>query len=187
MTTLVIGLVIFFLPHLLRELGLRQRLVDGLGSEGAYKGLYSLVALAGLGLIIYGKSIAPFSQVWTPVFELRWLSHLLMLPAFILVAAGNLPRSYMADIVKNPMLLGVVIWGMAHLWSNGDMASALLFGSFTLWAGLKFVTMGLRSTSARKTPRFIWDLVAFFVGCVVYVLVFVFHGQLFGIGISFAV
>ncbi|MCS5582480.1 MAG: NnrU family protein [Pseudomonadales bacterium] len=34
--------------------------------EGAHKGVYSLAALAGLGLMIYGKAYAEFVPVWSP-------------------------------------------------------------------------------------------------------------------------
>ena len=67
MSVLVLGLILFMAPHLLREFGLRQGLKDALPSEGAYMGLYSLVSLAGLGLIIWGKAISPFQMIWQPI------------------------------------------------------------------------------------------------------------------------
>lgn len=175
----------FFLPHLLRELGIRQRVIDALPSESAYKGLYSLVALAGLLLIIWGKSLASFSMVWQPLYELRFISHLLMIPAIILVAAGNMPMSYMRRHLRNPMLLGVCLWGLAHLWANGDLASMLMFGSFTLWAGIKFVSLGLAAGPVSNKPSLLWDIIALIGGLIVYVLVSLFHGQLFGVGLNF--
>ena len=109
MPLLIIGLLLFLLPHLLRELGLRDRLIETLLSEAAYKGAFSLAALLGLGLIILGKGQASFSMVWQPFFEWRGLSHVLMLPAFILLAAGNMPSSHLGATVRNPMVLGVVL------------------------------------------------------------------------------
>lgn len=186
MLILILGLVLFFIPHLLREFGLRDSLRDRLPSVGAYMGLYSLFALAGLALIIWGKSLAPFIMVWEPPFGLRYVSSILMIPAFILLVAGNIPISYIRWQFRNPMLLGVCIWGAAHLWANGDLASMLLFGSFTLWSGLKFVTLRNNSESLLEPElKWLWrDLIAVIVGAVIYFTVFINHGQLFGVGLA---
>ncbi|GIT63622.1 MAG: hypothetical protein Ct9H300mP22_0220 [Gammaproteobacteria bacterium] len=88
----------------------------------------------GLGLIIWGKSIAPFVMIWEPPFELRYLSSIFMIPVFILAVAGNIPMSFLRWQLRNPMLLGVIIWGVAHLWANGDLASHT-----SLW---KFYSLG---------------------------------------------
>lgn len=182
---LSVGLVLFFLPHLLRELSLRERVIDAVPSEGAYKGIYSLVALAGLGLIIWGKSVSDFTMIWQPFYALRFISHILMIPAAILLVAGNLPMSFMRKHLRNPMLLGVTIWGFAHLWSNGDVASILLFGSFALWSGFKFVSLGLATETSVKSVSVLWDIVAVIGGLILYVGVSIFHGQLFGVGLSY--
>jgi uncharacterized membrane protein len=192
LTLLILGLMLFFIPHLLREMGLRQRAIAALPSESAYKGVYSLLAVSGLGLIIWGKSQADFSMMWEPIFELRYISHILMIPALILVAAGNMPMSLMRRNFRNPMLLGVTIWGLAHLWSNGDLASMLLFGGFSLWAGLKFVSRGVSAAPATReisTWRQLlallkWDILAIVVGLGLFLVIFLFHGQLFGVGLS---
>ena len=183
---LILGLMLFFALHLLRETGFRQAVIDACPSENAYKGIYSLLALLGLGLIIWGKSIAPFNMVWQPIYELRYISNVLMIPAFVLVMAGNMPPSYIRQTLRNPMLLGVTFWGLAHLWSNGDMASMLLFGGFSLWAGFKFVTMGLDPKPTSRSPSLLWDVIAVVLGLILYVVVSLFHGQLFGVGLSFA-
>ena len=130
MPLLVIGLLLFFIPHLLRETGLRDHVLGKLPSAAAYKGAFSLAAAIGICLIVLGKSQATFVTVWQPPFEWRVVSHFLMLPGAILVTTGNLPPSHLAAATRNPMLLGVGLWGLAHLWSNGDLASILLFGCF---------------------------------------------------------
>ena len=186
MAVLVSGLIVFMLPHLLRELGLRQRLRDALPSESAYMGLYSLVTLAGLGLIIWGKSIAPFQMVWQPVFEWRPLSLMLMIPAMICVVAGNLPLSHLRKLLRNPMLVGVLLWSLAHLWSNGDLASMLLFGSFALWSAIKIITLRHVADVESRPPSYMWDIISILAGFTMYVIVGLYHGQLFGVGISLA-
>lgn len=184
MWILITGLVLFTVPHMLREFGLRETLINSLPSIGAYKGIYSLTAALGLGLIIYGKSQAPFVMLWQPIFEARYISHVLMIPAMILVMAGNLPMSHMRKQLRNPMLLGVALWGLSHLWANGDLASTILFGSFTVWSGYKFIMRGLTAPPTISPASVLWDGVALIAGLVVYVLVSIYHGQLFGVGLT---
>ena len=116
MPLLVIGLLLFFIPHLLRETGLRDHVLGKLPSAAAYKGAFSLAAAIGICLIVLGKSQATFFTVWQPPFEWRVVSHFLMLPGAILMTTGNLPPSHLAAATRNPMLLGVGLWGLAHLW-----------------------------------------------------------------------
>lgn len=185
MTLLSLGLLLFFFPHLWRELGLRKQLLWRLPSETSYKVIYSLLALSGLALIIIGKANAPFQMLYQPVFGLRWVSHLLMLPALILVVLGNLPTSHLKHGLRHPMLLGVAFWGLAHLWANGDIASTLLFGTFTGWSLLKLFTLHHQARPAKR-PRLIWDLIGLVLGLVLYGLIFTYHGQLVGVGLTLA-
>ena len=147
-------------------------------------GLYSLVSLAGLGLIIWGKSLAPFQMIWQPIYELRSLSLMLMIPALICVVAGNVPLSYLRTLLRNPMLVGILLWSLSHLWANGDLASMLLFGSFAVWSSLKIFT--LRNNVESKSPEFIWDIISLLVGLGLYVVIGLYHGELFGVGVSLA-
>lgn len=184
MAILTLGLVLFFVPHLFRELGLRQPLLGALPSENAYKGLFSLLALAGLGLIIWGKSQADFVMVWQPLFELRNVSHVIMIPALILVVAGNMPLSNMRQVLRHPMVLGVLIWGLAHLWANGDLASILLFGGFSLWALVKYISLHRLPGPTDNEPKIVWDIAAVVVGLIFYAVLAINHGRLFGVGLN---
>lgn len=181
---LTAGLLLFVAPHMLRELQLREPLLARLGGEGPYKGLYSLVVLFGLLLMVWGKSASDFTMIWQPRYEMRWLSHLLMLPAVVFVVAGNLPLSHLRRALRHPMLLGVVLWGVAHLWANGDLASLLLFGGLTLWAGFKAVILEANFQDRRASV--IWDVAAILVGPLLYFFIAVYHGYLFGVGLNFA-
>lgn len=186
MIILILGLTLFIGLHLTRELGVRPALVARLGSEGAYKGVYSLLALIGLVLIVWGKSAAPFTMLWAPKFELKFISHILMIPATIMLIAGNLPRSYIQHFLHNPMLGGIALWGIAHLWSNGDLASVLLFGAFTVWASFKFVSLSAQNKGKEvKKPYPFWDIIAIVVGLIGYILISRYHGQLFGVALGY--
>ena len=61
---LIAGLVLFLGIHVFSSLRpARERVIARLG-EGAYKGLYSLVSVAGFGLIVAGMSKAPSIELW---------------------------------------------------------------------------------------------------------------------------
>jgi len=185
MAVLVAGLILFLLPHCLREIGLRDGLAARFPSEGAWKGAYSVVSLLGLGLIVWSRSMAPFVMVWEPPFELRQVSHYIMLPVFWLILAGSGPVSWIRHKLRNPMLFGVILWGAAHLWANGDLASMLLFGSFTLWGIVKYCSLWRLVPAPRSNRRMLaLDLVYALLGSVLYAVLFVFHGHLFGIGLA---
>jgi uncharacterized membrane protein len=136
MAVLVLGLVLFLGMHAFTMArGPRARLVARLG-EGPYKGLYSLVSLAGIVLIAvgYGRYRAnDWIDVWYPPAWTRHLALTLVLLAFICLAAAYLPGR-LKRTLKHPMLLGVKIWATAHLLANGDLGSILLFGSVLAWA-----------------------------------------------------
>ncbi|MEX0964555.1 MAG: NnrU family protein [Pseudohongiellaceae bacterium] len=186
MAVLVLGLIIFLAPHLLRELGLRQNLKQALPWESAYKGLYSLVTFAGLALIIWGKSLAPFLMIWQPIYELRSLSLMLMIPALICLVAGNVPLSHLRKLLRNPMMVGVLLWSLSHLWSNGDLASILLFGSFGLWSLIKIFSLRKVVDVHSRSPSVIWDIISLLGGLALYAIIGLYHGQLFGVGIGLA-
>ncbi len=184
MGILLAGLILFFAPHLLRELGLRQPVKNRLPSDATYKGLYSLITLVGLGLIVWGKSVSSFQMIWQPIFEWRSLSLMLMIPALVLLVAGNVPLSYLRKYVRNPMLFGVLLWSLSHLWSNGDLASFLLFGSFAVWSGIKIISLAKLADVHSKSPSLLWDIISIVGGLGLYALIAIYHGQLFGVGLS---
>ncbi|MBT8146439.1 MAG: NnrU family protein, partial [Gammaproteobacteria bacterium] len=170
MYLLILGLALFTGVHLLRELRLRDIALDKLGANG-YKAAFSLIALGGLILIVWGKSASPFTMIYEPRYELRSITHFAMLPAFILVVAGNLPLSHLRSITLNPMVLGTAVWGAAHLWANGDLASVLLFGTLTLWAIIKFFSLAATRSPQQTRPSLLWDATALIGGFALYSLV----------------
>jgi len=129
MLLLIVGLLVFFAPHLFTIARERRTAVIAKVGEGAYKGLYSLVSAIGLVLIVLGWGQAAFVPVWNPPAGFRHLALPLVLLAFILLAAAYIPGKIQAW-TKHPMLAAVKIWALAHLLANGDLAGMLLFGSF---------------------------------------------------------
>ena len=141
MTLLILGLVLFLGVHSLRVFGedgrngLRARL-----GEGGYKGLYTVLSLAGFALILWGYGMAREAPVllWLPPRWTRHLAALLTLVAFILLAAAYVPGNQIKAKLHHPMVLGTKVWALAPLLANGSLADVVLFGSFLLWSVLLF-------------------------------------------------
>ncbi|MGB1479334.1 MAG: NnrU family protein, partial [Marinobacter salsuginis] len=90
MATLIVGLILFLGVHSLSIFNepLRNRLNASMG-EGVFKGLYSLVALAGLLLIIWGYGAARMDPtvIYVPPAWLKHVAFLLLVPVFPLLFA----------------------------------------------------------------------------------------------------
>jgi uncharacterized membrane protein len=171
MTTLVLGLVVFFAAHSFSMArGARAALIGRIGAL-PYRLLFSLVSLAGFVAIVIGFGDAPRVAVWAPPGWMRHLTMLLMLPVFVLLVAANVPGNIKAR-VGNPMLIAVKTWALAHLLVNGDLASLLLFGSFLAWSVVDLIAVkrGGRSSTVAN-PRGMFDAIAIAVGLVIYGLV----------------
>ena len=141
MILLILGLVLFLGIHSVRIVadGLRSRFVARRGLN-AWKGVYSLISIAGFVLICIGFGQARHDTVvlWSPPRWTHDLAALLTLLAFVLVTAAYVPGNGIKARVKDPMILGVKCWAAGHLFANGTLADVVLFGSFLVWAVLDF-------------------------------------------------
>ena len=151
MSVLVLGLILFLGAHSVRIFadGWRSAQIARRGM-GTWKGLYTLVSLLGFGLIVWGFGLARAEPValWAPQLWARHLAALLMVFAFILLAAAYVPRNGIKSWLHHPMVLGVKVWALAHLLANHTLADLLLFGSFLLWAVLDFRAARQRDRAA---------------------------------------
>src|SRR4051812_47494400 len=130
-TLLVLGLILFLGTHCFSMVRRSRSAVIGRIGEGPFKGLYSLLSLAGIVLISIGFGHYRengYIPVWDPPVWTRHLALLLVLIAFICFVAAYLP-GHIKHRLKHPMLAGVKIWAFAHLLANGDLGSILLFGT----------------------------------------------------------
>ncbi len=140
MAILIIGLVVFLGIHSVRIFadGFRTRTIARIGPL-AWKGLYSVVSLAGFALMVWGYSMTRGEAgLWNPPGWTRHATVLLMLVSFILLAAAYVPGNGIKARIGHPMVLGIKVWAFAHLLSNGRIGDVLLFGAFLVWAILDF-------------------------------------------------
>jgi uncharacterized membrane protein len=161
MAVLIVGLVLFLGVHSTRIVadGWRTQTIARIG-EKPWKGLYTLVSLAGFALIAWGFVLsrrAP-EPVWNPPYAMHHLAGALMLVSFILLAATYVPRNSIKARVHHPMVLSVKVWAVAHLLANGFLHEILLFGALLAWAVLNFRAARARDRAAGTvyppgTPR----------------------------------
>lgn len=151
MIPLVSGLLLFLGVHSVRIVadGWRTRAIARFGPV-TWKGLYSLASAAGLVLVVwgYGLTRADPSLLWNPPSWTRHVTSLLMIPAFILIAAAYVPRNHIKAAIGHPMVLGVKTWALAHLLSNGRAGDVVLFGAFLAWAVVDFASSRRRDRAA---------------------------------------
>ena len=144
--------------------------------------LFALISALGLGLMIYGKGHADFIAVWQPMNGAHWIPVIIMWPVSMLFVWAEIPCR-MRIILRHPMLIGVALFSVSHLFANGDLATILLMGSFGVYALFTMMRLGFRKEDNHNTKPIQdrslgWDVFGVIIGTLAYILVFTFHEQI---------
>ena len=188
MTLLLAGLIVFLGCHSVRIFAepWRTAQIQRRGPKG-WKGLYTLVAIAGFALVVWGYGAARLEPtvLYVPPLWTRHVAALLTVPAFILLAAAYVPGTRIKAWIGHPMVAGVKVWAFAHLLANGTLADVALFGSVLAWAIADFVAARRRDRAngtvyvAGPLSR---DVAAVAIGLAAWaVFAFWLHGLLIGV------
>jgi uncharacterized membrane protein len=185
---MIIGLAVFLGSHTLVTLRPQRAAVIARVGEGAYKGLFALVSLVGILLIGYGFAryrAAGYIDIWMPPRWTRHVTELLVWPAIIAIVAAYIPGE-IKRVLKHPMLAGVKLWAVAHLLSNGDLGSIILFGSILAWAVYDRISLKRRADvpapAVATGGGYRNDFIVVVVGTLFYfVLGFWFHPWVIGV------
>lgn len=152
MLMLIVGLTLFLGAHSISIVApqWRDAMAARIGAK-TWQGAYSIVALIGFVLAVYGYGSARMTPIllYQPPIWLRHVTAALMLPVFPLVLAAYLPGR-IKTALKHPMLAAVKFWALAHLLANGSLADVTLFGGFLAWAVADRISMKRRG--ARPIP-----------------------------------
>lgn len=166
LTGLFLALLAFVGGHFLfAGTPLRATMVDLVGGEARFRGVFSLFSAVTLIWVILAYGRAPLEPLWPDVPALRLVAILLMPIATILVvcglstpnatAVGGERAADMPDpvpgimkVTRHPFLWGVTIWALAHLPANGDKASVMLFVAMAILA-----IGGMKSIDAKSQRR----------------------------------
>lgn len=183
MTLLILGLALWWAGHLfpIYAPGVRAAAIARLG-QGPYKGAFALVALLAVVLMVVGFRQAAVVNLWFPPAWAVHLNNLLMLVSVFLLGARH-AKSSVRHYIRHPMLVGVVLWAVAHLLVNGDLASAVLFGGMLGWAVLAIVGSNARDGAWARPPK--GDVPGLIrhtaIALVVFAVILGVHGPLLGV------
>jgi len=177
MLLIAIGLFFWCFAHLIPSIlpGVKTCIIQSKG-DNAYKGIIAASVFTGLVLIVIGwrSSIPNFVYVSPP--GLRHVTYTLVLIAFILLGAANYPNR-IKNTVRHPMLLGVMVWSIGHLLSNGESRSILLFGTLGIWALAEIILINRRDKDWQKgeTPSWTREIRGALISIVVFVVFMFLH------------
>jgi uncharacterized membrane protein len=187
LVSLVLGLVLFIGTHVFVTLRPQRAALIGAIGETKYKALFTILAIAGIALIAWGYGDyrdTEWIDVWNPPKWTRHVTVLLTWPAIICLTATYIPGDIKRTL-KHPTLVAVKLWALAHLISNGDLGSIILFGSLLAWAVYDRITLKSRSdpggppipVGGRRN-----DIIAVIVGTIFYLAIgLVFHPLAIGV------
>lgn len=188
MLVLIAGLALFLGAHSVRIVGdeWRSAQIARIGAA-RWRGLYSVVSLLGIVLIVWGYGHARLDGivVWSPPAWTGHVTSLLVLPAFVLIAAGNMRGTKMKAALGHPMVLGTKLWAFAHLLSNGMLADVVLFGAFLAWSVVDYASARRRdraSGTVYPPGTVARDMIATTIGIAAWIVFGLWlHGPLIGV------
>lgn len=152
-TELAIAFVAFFISHSIPvRPAVKKRLTGLLGQRG-FTVAYSALSLAVLYWLIVAAGRAPYIALWD---QAVWHRHLvlfgMLVTCLIFALAIGRPNPFsfgggrddqfdaraagIVRLYRHPLLLGLFLWASLHLLANGDLAYAILFGVFLVFAYL---------------------------------------------------
>jgi uncharacterized membrane protein len=183
MALLIAGVVFWGIVHLMPAIapGVRASLAAKLG-EGPFKGLFAVDIVIALALIVFGWKAASPTVLYVPPLYGSPIPSALLALAVLLFVASNTPNN-LKRYVRHPQMTAVLLWSVAHLLSNGDSRSVVLFAGLGLWSGLEILFINRRDGEWRKpaAAALANDLVTVVLAILVFTGLAYFHATLFGV------
>ncbi len=144
MIWLVLGVALWSLVHFIPSIGLplKVKLTQQLGDKG-YRIGFSVVVVLSIVLMVIGWRTTEPSALYLPPDWTGPLAAVLMIVAFVLFGAAKHPTR-IKQVIRHPQLSGMIVWAAAHLISNGDTRSVVLFGGLGLWALIEIPLINAR-------------------------------------------
>jgi uncharacterized membrane protein len=158
---LLLATAAFLATHFVSSTPLRPAIAGAIG-EIAWLGLYSLVAFATLGWMIWAYQRTPAEPVWP---GLPVLPALVMPFSFLLLACGLLSRNPtlvgagrllkqpepargILRVTRHPVMWGFILWSLAHILARGELKTTVFFGGFLVLAALGALLIDRRKEKA---------------------------------------
>jgi len=181
MILLALAVALFAAVHLVPSIpGVKRPLAARLGR--AWGPAYGTVSLVAIVLVILAWRAAPVDPVYDPPPWGFYATFLTMLAASVCLGIFLFRGTWCQRLVM-PLSIGVILWGVGHLFSNGDLAGIVLFSGFALY-GAAHLAIGL-ATGYRPSPevRKGHDGLSILAGVALFGLMAQLHGALIGVHI----
>ncbi len=183
MTLLIAGVVLWSVVHLIPSVApaLRANLAGKFG-EGPFKGLFALDILIALALIVFGWKTAIPELIYVPPMYGSPIPSVFLVLAVLLLVASSTPNN-LKRVIRHPQMAAVVFWGAAHLLTNGDSRSVVLFGGLTVWAVLEIIFINRRDGQWERPAAVshLKDAIAAVAAAAVFAGLTYFHASWFGV------
>ncbi|HEV2515848.1 MAG TPA: NnrU family protein [Devosia sp.] len=156
-----LALFAFFAAHAVPSIpGLRARLTSLFGLR-TYLIAYSWGSIVLLAWLFRAAADAPFIELW-PFAEWQRIVPAILMPVALCLAVFGLTtpnplslsvwpvRHFDADhpgiagLVRHPILWATLLWSLAHLVPNGDLAHAVLFTTFGMLSVFGMLILDIR-------------------------------------------
>jgi len=159
---LIFVFALFFLSHIIPvRPTIREWLIRHIG-KALYLAAYSVLSIFLFVWLIVAVGRAPYLPLWPFAPWQLWIPNVAMPFVCLLLAFGMAvpnPLSIasrndesfdpdhpgIAGVTRHPMLWAAVLWAIAHIVPNGDLAHVLLFGLFSA-----FSIVGMLAIDARN-------------------------------------
>lgn len=148
MALIVIGLILWVAAHLFKRVAPAKR--AAMGDKG--RGPIALILLAAIVFFIVGYRMSEYTHLWDRAGWATPVNNLLMIFALYFTSPGP-SKGALFHKMRHPMLTGFLLWVVAHLLVNGDMASLVLFGGLGLWALLEIVVINRAEPNWEPNPK----------------------------------
>lgn len=149
MVLLISGVALWWAAHLFKRVAPERR--AAMGDKG--KGLVAILLILSVFLMARGYGQAGGPVWWGPSPALVGINNLLVLLAFYLYAADGM-KTRVTAWIHHPQLTGFSLWAFAHLLTNGDLPSFILFGGLLVWALVEIVILNRAGAWKRRTGPF---------------------------------
>ena len=150
----------------------RKDQVDQLDVETSQV-FHTLISIAGVVFMTLGylKARPQPITIWLSQ-PLGWLIYIYFaFVSLMLIAAVSIPDNAIKLKLKDPMLVGVIIWAICHLTTIGSLAGVILFGSLLPWAILDLIFCRARRSAlhpVKEKASVVMSLVTIAVGVVAF-------------------
>lgn len=150
MILVILGLALWAGVHFWKRVAPAHR--AGFGDKG--KGIVTAGSVLAIVLMVIGYRGWDGTFYWGRSAAMVGINNLLMVAAVYLFAASG-AKTRVAQAVRHPQLLAVILWSVAHLLVNGDTPSFVLFGGLGIWALAEIVVLNRAGAAgpAHAVPR----------------------------------